>query len=186
MLRSLRLSLKTLVVALLPALFLGPLAALAQDNVSKGTIAEMGFGKFVLKEAGGLERIYLVGKRDTSYEPADWRPENGDQVQVAFFEKKGKLVASNVKLVRLGPNSVNPDDMVSPMRVKVQESGRSGIIATLKGSSKKARFAYARKRTEFEPVGWNPQAGEEVEVQFEAEPGRSGITYVLTKITRIK
>ena len=33
-------------------------------------------------------------------------------VQVAWFEKKGKLVASNVKLVRLGPNSVNPNDMV--------------------------------------------------------------------------
>ncbi|MFA5938401.1 MAG: hypothetical protein WC809_03505 [Sinimarinibacterium sp.] len=168
------------------ALFLLPLAALAQDNVSKGTISEMGFGKFVLKESGGLARVYLVGKRDTSYEPDDWRPADGDQVQVAWFEKKGKLVASNVKLVRLGPNSVNPNDMVSPMRVKVQESGRSGIIAKIKGTSKETRFAYARKRTEFEPVGWQPQAGEEVEVQFEAESGRSGVTYVLTKITRIK
>ncbi|MFP5306905.1 MAG: hypothetical protein ACLGI7_13910 [Gammaproteobacteria bacterium] len=171
---------------LLVALLLAPLAALAQDSVSKGTIGEMGFGKFILKESGGLERVYLVGKGDTSYTPEDWRPAAGDQVQVTWFEKKSKLVASNVKLVKLGPNSVNPKDMVSPMRVLVTESGRSGIIAKLKGTSKEVRFAYARKRTEFEPVGWKPQAGEEVEVQFEAEPGRYGVSYVLTKITRIK
>lgn len=170
----------------LAALMLMPLAALAQDNVSKGTIADMGFGKFILKESGGLERVYLVGKGDTSYSPDDWRPAAGDQVQVTWFEKKSKLVASNVLLVRLGPNSIDPSQMVSPLRVIVTESGRSGIIAKLKGTSKETRFAYARKRTQYEPVGWQPQVGEEVEVEFVAEPGRGGITYALTKITRIK
>ncbi|MEQ1439713.1 hypothetical protein AAG565_10135 [Fontimonas sp. SYSU GA230001] len=170
------------------ALFLLPLAALAQDNVSRGTIGEMGYGKFVLKEGGGLERLYLVGKKDTNYEPDDWRPGEGDQVQVTFFEKKGKLVASSVKLVKLGPNSVDPKQMVSPMRVKVVESGKSGVIATLKGSSKKARFVYARKRTEFDPVGWVPQVGEEVEVEFEVEPStfKYDMSYVLLKIKRIR
>lgn len=178
MLRSLKL--------FLVALILMPLAALAQDNVSKGTISEMGFGKFILKESGGLDRVYLVGKSDTSYTPDDWRPAAGDQVEVAWFEKKAKLVASNVKLVKLGPNSVDPKQMVSPLKVIVTESGRSGIIAKIKGTSKETRFAYARKRTEFEPVGWQPQVGEEVEVQFTAESGRGGVTYALTKITRIK
>jgi hypothetical protein len=170
----------------LVALLLAPLAALAQDQVSEGTIGEMGFGKFILKESGGLDRVYLIGKRDTRYTPEDWRPGAGDRVQVTWFEKKSKLVASNVKLVKLGPNSVDPKEMVSPMRVLVTESGRSGIFARLKGTSKETRFAYARKRTEFEPVGWKPQAGEEVEVQFEVEPGRSGVSYVLTRITRIE
>lgn len=169
-------------------LMLMPLAALAQDNVSKGTISEMGYGKFVLKEGGGLDRLYLVGKKDTSYEPEDWRPTAGDQVQVTWFEKKSKLVASNVKLVKLGPNSIDPKKMISPMRVIVKESGKSGIIATLKGTSKQARFVYARKRTQYEPVGWKPQVGEEVEVTFEAEPSRFkyDISYVIDKITRIK
>ena len=83
-------SLKPLFVA---ALLMLPLASLAgEDTVAKGTISEMGYGKFRLKETGGLERLYLVGKKDTSYDPNDWRPEAGDQISVDFFQKKDKLV----------------------------------------------------------------------------------------------
>jgi len=169
---------------MLVALFMLPFAALAQST--GGTISEMGYGKFRLKENGGTERVYLVGKKDTSYEPADWRPSEGDKVDVSYFEKKGKLVASNVKLVKLGPNSIDPKEMISPMRVTVREVGKSGIIATVKGT-KQAKFTYARKRTEFVPAGWQPQVGDVVEVDFEAEQARFtfNMAYVLKKITKV-
>ena len=179
-------STKHIFAALLMAVLL-PHAALADDNVSRGTVAETGYGKFVLKEAGGLSRLYLLGKKDTSYTPDNWRPDTGDQVQVTFFEKKAKLVASQVQLVKLGPSSVDPKEMVSPMHVVIRETGKSGFIATLKGSSKRVKFSYARNKTEYEPVGWVPTVGEEVEVEFAMQEATFtyNIAYVLSKITRV-
>ncbi len=176
-------SIRSLFVALL---LLTPLAALAEDNVSKGTIAEMGYGKFQLKESGDLNRLYLTGKKDTKYDPMNWRPEAGDQVSVTFFQKKDKLVASNVQLVKLGPNSVDPKQMVSPMRVTVRETGKSGIIATLKGSTKTAKFTSSRK-TKYEPTGWVPSSGEEVEIEFTTGDARftGNLAYVMSKVTRV-
>jgi hypothetical protein len=170
-------SFKPILLALLMLpVSLGALAA--DENVAKGTIAEMGYGKFRLKENGGLERLYLVGKKDTSYEPNDWRPEAGDQISVDFFQKKDKLVAGKVTLVKLGPNNVDPKQMVSPLRVVVRETGKSGIIATLKGTSKAVKY---------EPVGWVPEAGEEVEIEFTTAAAKFtyDIAYVMSKVTRI-
>jgi hypothetical protein len=179
-------STRSLFAALLMAVLL-PQAALADDNVSKGTVGETGYGKFVLKEAGGLDRLYLLGKKDTTYSPDNWRPDSGDQVQVTFFQKKNKLVASQVQLVKLGPNNIDPKQMVSPMHVVVREAGKSGIIATPKGSTKQVKFSYARKKTQYDPVGWVPAAGEEVEVEFAMQEARFtyDIAYVLSKIKRI-
>ena len=159
----------------------------AAGNIAKGVINEMGWGKFVLKEQGGLARLYLLGKQETAYDPAVWRPGLGDQVEVSYYENKGKLIASNVRLVKLGPNSVDPKEMVSPMRVVVQESGKSGIYAGRKGSPKRMRFVYARRHTQFDPVGWKPQVGEEVEVEFDTKPStfKYDMAYELIKITRI-
>jgi hypothetical protein len=179
-------SIKPLFVAAL--LLLLPLPTLAgEDTVAKGTISEMGYGKFRLKENGGLERLYLVGKKDTSYEPNDWRPEAGDQISVDFFQKKDKLVAGKVTLVKLGPNSVDPKQMVSPLRVVVRETGKSGIKATLKGTTKEVKFSSQRKKTKYEPVGWVPTPGEEVEVEFTTQAAKFtyDIAYVLSKVTRI-
>ncbi len=50
-----------------------------------------------------------------------------------FFQKKDKLVAGKVTLVKLGPNNVDPKQMVSPLRVVVRETGKSGIIADAQG-----------------------------------------------------
>lgn len=178
-------SIKPLFIA---ALLLLPLAVTAADGTSaRGTISEMGYGKFRLKEDGGLERLYLVGKKDTSYEPNDWRPESGDQIAVDFFQKKDKLVAGKVTLVKLGPNNVDPKQMVSPLRVVVRETGKSGIKATLKGTSKEVKFSFQRKKTQYEPVGWVPAPGEEVEVEFTKAEAKFtyDISYNLTKITRI-
>jgi hypothetical protein len=162
-------------------------AAAADETASKGTIAEMGYGKFRLTEAGGLDRLYLVGKKETAYEPMDWRPGTGDQVSVTFFTKKDKLVASQVTLVKLGPNSIDPKQMVSPMRVTVRETGKSGIIATLKGTTKQVKFSNARKKTKYDPVGWVPAPGEEIEVEFTTVPSRFAfdITYQLGTVKRI-
>jgi hypothetical protein len=179
-------SFKPLLLALLMLpVSLGALAA--DENVAKGTIAEMGYGKFRLKENGGLERLYLVGKKDTSYEPNDWRPEAGDQIAVDFFQKKDKLVAGKVTLVKLGPNNVDPKQMVSPLRVVVRETGKSGIIATLKGTSKAVKFSSQRKKTKYEPVGWVPAAGEEIEIEFTTAAAKFtyDIAYVMSKVTRI-
>lgn len=178
-------SIKPLFVA---ALLMLPLATLAgEGTAAKGTISEMGYGKFRLKEDGGLERLYLVGKKETSYEPNDWRPEAGDQISVDFYQKKDKLVAGKVSLVKLGPNSVDPKQMVSPLRVVVRETGKSGIKATLKGTSKEVKFSSARKKTKYEPVGWVPSPGEEIEVEFTTQAAKFtyDIAYVLSKVTRV-
>lgn len=182
--------LNSCMLTLICALFIvsGPNSAEAEDNVSKGTIGEMGYGKFRLNEKDGLTRLYLLGKQETSYDPAMWRPGSGDQVEVTFYENKGKLVASAVRLIKLGPNSVDPKEMTSPMKVVVIESGKSGFFATRKGSPKRLRFSYARRQTQFDPVGWKPQAGEEIEVEFETKPStfKYDIAYEALRITRIK
>lgn len=182
MLRSVR----SLSIALLLALA-APLAMAADGTASTGTIGEMGYGKFILKEAGGLDRLYLIGKKDTAYEPMDWRPDVGDQVSVSFFQKKDKLVASQVTLTKLGPNSIDPKQMVSPMRVIVRETGKTGIIATPKGMTKQVKFSNQRKKTKYDPVGWVPAMGEEIEVEFTTVPSRFAfdITYQLGTVKRI-
>jgi hypothetical protein len=177
-------SIRSLFIALL---MLAPFTAQAQDTASKGTIKEMGYGKFLLSEAGGLDRLYLVGKKDTSYEPMEWRPYAGDQVSVSFFQKKDKLVASQVKLEKLGPNSIDPKKMVSPMHVVVRETGKTGIIGTPKGFNRTVKFSNARKKTTYDPVGWVPAPGEEIEVEFTTVPSRFAfdITYQLGAVKRI-
>jgi hypothetical protein len=178
-------SIRSLFIALLLA---SPFATLAADGTtSKGTIGEMGYGKFLLKEAGGLDRLYLVGKKDTAYEPQDWRPDAGDQVDVSFFQKKDKLVASQVTLVKLGPNSIDPKKMVSPLRVVVRETGKSGIIGTPKGFAKPVKFSNARKKTKYDPVGWVPAPGEEIEIEFTTVPSRFAfdITYQMGTVKRL-
>lgn len=173
---------------LIAVLFLAPLAASAGESVVSGKISDTGWGKFILKEAGGLERTYAVGRRATSYEPSDWRPAAGDQVKVDWYEKKGKLVAGKVTLVKLGANSIDPASMKSPLIVKVTEAGRSGIKAIPEGKSTEIKFTYQRKHSKFEPTGWNPQAGERVRVDFEAKKGKfsHGLTYAINKLTLIK
>lgn len=168
-------------------LLLAPAAGWAADSVTSGTISAMSWGKFSLKEAGG-ERTFAVGKRATSYEPKDWRPAAGDQVKVEWYEKKGKLIAGKLTLVKLGANSVDPDAMQSPMQVKVTEVGRSGIKAIPKGKTAAVKFTYQRKRTQFEPAEWTPQAGETVKVDFEAKSSKfsHGLTYAINKLTLIK
>jgi hypothetical protein len=71
--------------------------------------------------------------------------------------------------------------------VVVRETGKSGIKATLKGTSKEVKFSFQRKKTKYEPVGWVPAPGEEVEVEFAKAEAKFtyDISYNLSKVTRI-
>jgi len=185
-------SIKSLFAALL-LLPLSPATAPAQETVSNGVIAEMGCGKFRLKESKDMVRLYMVKKKVTHYDPSHWRPEAGDQVSVQFFQKKGNLVAGQVQLVKLGPNNIDPNLIVSPLRVTIRETGKTGLVGTLKGSSKPIRFSIGRKKPAYEPVGWLPAAGAEAEIEFTvAKTGGitgiikcGGINYALDKVTYI-
>ncbi len=92
-----------------------------------------------------------------------------------------------VTLVKLGPNSIDPKKMVSPMHVVVRETGKTGIIATPKGFNRTVKFSNARKKTKYDPVGWVPAPGEEIEVEFTTVPSRFAfdITYQLGTVKRI-
>ncbi len=166
-------------------LVMAAVARAADEGNAVGTVQEMGHGKIVLQEKGGLARVFLEGRKDTSYEPTNWRPEQGDQLEIAYIQREQKLVATRVKLVKIGPNNVDPAEMVSPLTVTIVEVGRSGVLATKGKNPTRLRFAFARS-TVYEPVGWKPQVGEKVAVTFQAKPNplTFNISYVLDKIVR--
>lgn len=158
-------------------------ATAASGEVASGTVSQMGHGKIVLKEKGDLTRTFLEGRRDTSYEPPIWRPEAGDEIEITYIEREQRLVAQQVRLTQVGPNNIDPKDLVSPMEVTVVEVGRSGIFARRGDDARRIRFAFSRS-TQYEPVGWKPQVGEKVVVTFrpEANAFTFNVTYAIDRI----
>ena len=175
------------VMAALVACAVGPARA-AEDGPAQstsGTVQEMGYGKISLAEQGGLTRTFLEGRRDTTYDPVNWRPEKGDQLEISYVQREQKLVAKRVHLTKIGPNNVDPADLVSPMTVTLTEVGKSGVIGTMAGKETRVRFATGRK-TEYVPVGWKPQVGEKALVTFHSQPNNLtfNVTLAVDKLER--
>ena len=154
-------------------------------QAASGTVQEMGYGKIALAEQGGLTRTFLEGRRDTTYDPVNWRPEKGDQLEITFVQREQKLVAKRVHLTKIGPNNVDPADLASPLAITITEVGKSGVIGTMAGKEQRVRFATGRK-TEYAPVGWKPQVGEKAVVTFHSQPNNLtfNVTLAVDKIER--
>ncbi|MBN2302780.1 MAG: hypothetical protein JXN60_09740 [Lentisphaerae bacterium] len=164
---------------------LGIVGAHAEE--AKGIVSEMGFGKFRLKESDNVARLFHLKKKTTSFEPADWRPAEGDKISLTFMETVSRsgtiLQAQQVKLKKAGPNTF---DLENPVDVEIIETGRSGFIVKLIRRNKQWRFDRHR-RTEMVPAGWIPCTGEKARIHFQKKVAAFtfGIGYQADKVERI-
>lgn len=153
-----------------------------------GPVAEIGYGKIIVKDKTDTARQISLSQRDTNYSPEDWRPAAGDRVTVTFTEtesRRGKVLeASLVKLEKAGPSSIV--NLKSPVVVTVAETGRTGIKATLP-DGKEIKFS-RHGGTVYTPAGWQPAAGEKVRVTFRVQPARVGfgLNYVSDAVEKVK
>ncbi len=137
-----------------------------------GRIADTGFGSFKLDEKGTLRQFNLSHSK-TVYEPTTWRPNEGDEVKVAFTatpNKRGDVVLAVDKLtmVKAGPSTIA--NLTSPVIVEIVETGSSGVKVKLpKGQIVKFDFGRNTKRL---PAGWVMAVGEKAKITFEAKVNR--------------
>jgi hypothetical protein len=157
----------------------------AQAGEAEGEVTDTGYGKFKMKDKDGVERLFNIGNKDTSYTPSDWKPSEGDKVAVTFTEKQGRsgvlTVATQVKMVKLGPNVLTA---ASPVDGEVVETGTSSL--RVKVGSQSVRFTKGRK-TLMTPAGWVPAVGDKVKIDFHKEPGKMmmlGVNHVADKIEK--
>jgi hypothetical protein len=170
------------------AAFLGSgVAAWAGGDV-EGTVTDTGYGQFRMKDKAGTERLFKIGARDTSYEPADWKPSDGDEVVVTFAEKQGRsgvtIVATKVKMVKQGAGAFTAP---SPVEVEITQTGRASVLAKVAGTDKIVRFQRPRGAT-VDPAGWEPAVGDKVKIEFRRETGRGlmlGTNYLADKMTKL-
>ena len=170
-------------------------AGVATTNAIKGTVQEVGFGKFTLQEKSGTSWLFYLSNDGTSYTPDDWRPVAGDEVAVTRIEveRRGNAIsqAVTVALTKIGPNTVR---IKSPVAVEIVETGKTGYRAKIVSSGKVVKFSNQRS-TKVVPVGWIPTAGEKATMTFAVQSatvfsmafsGPSGITYVLDKVEKVE
>lgn len=157
----------------------------AADNETRGTVSELGFGKFSIQDKDNANWLYYIAKDSTSFEPGDWRPAVGDKVTVSHIAvtKRGNTISQAVKVTldKAGPNTL---DVKSPVTAEIVEVGRSGIQAKL-SDGHVVRFDKERS-TQILPVGWQPVAGEKVTLTFVNKPATFGfgIGHYLVKVEK--
>jgi hypothetical protein len=162
----------------------------AYAQTYKGPLSEEGYGKFkIMDEAENIEFLIHQSKKETTYDPADWRPRLGDVIEVNCYVKDKRfgsgasmLVANSVKLIEPGKRTLMIE---SPMKVKLIDIGRKMIHMQLPDNAGSVRFDKAAKM-EILPVGWAPGTGDEIIIHFHAREGTFtyNISYVVTKIER--
>jgi hypothetical protein len=156
----------------------------------KGSLSEEGYGKFkIMDEAENTEFLIHQSKKETIYDPANWRPRLGDIIKVDCYVKDKRigsgsamLVANAVKLIEPGKRTLMIE---SPMQVKLIEIGRKMIHMQLPDNAGNVRFDRASKM-EILPVGWAPGPGDEMIIHFHAREGTFtyNMSYVVSKIER--
>lgn len=158
----------------------------AQADEVTGKVTGAGFGSFKLDDNGTIKQLNLSAK-SSEYEPSSWRPTEGDTVTATYTVqtgRKGEVLAVNkVTLVKAGDNTIV--SLENPVTVEIVDVGSSGIKAKLpKGQI--LRFTRGR-RTQMEPAGWVPAAGEKAKITFKLERGGFGfgLNYVAEKIEKI-
>jgi len=157
------------------------------DNTAVGTIQEIGWGKFKIKDEDGTVRLFHISKKATTFSPDDWRPMLGDKVSIKFstFQRRSATIAQidSVKLLEAGPNTPR---MTSPVNVEIREVGRTGFKVKLLDSGKLVKFSRHRA-TRMEPAGWVPNVGDRAKITFSSRAGVTyNITYLADKVERIK
>lgn len=170
--------------------FLGSgIAAWAGGDV-EGTITDTSYGEFKLKDKEGTQRLFKISGRNppTTYEPADWKPTDGDEVVVTYVEKTGRsgvtIVASKVKLVKASTTAFAAP---SPVEAEITQTGRASVLAKVAGTDKIVRFTRPRKAV-MDPVGWEPALGDKVKIEFHRETGRGmmlGTNCAVDKMTKL-
>ncbi len=144
--------------------------ASAGDQSASGVVKKTGFGSFVLKTKGG-NKTFNTG-RGTKYEPADFRPREGDKVEVNYYDKdhRGKTIqaVSLLKLIKANPNFKEP---ANPAEGTVKEAGRKNILVYIPKIKKAWKFEFARGMKRI-PKKWKPAADDKVRVTYKKVPSR--------------
>jgi len=155
------------------------------DQTVTGVIAETGFGSFILR-AGGKEARYNTGRK-TSYEPADFRPREGDKVKVTYYDKdhRGKTIqaVSKLELIKANPNFKEPPN---PATGTIKEAGRRAYNVYIPKIKKSWKFEMARG-VKIVPKGWKPAEDEKVKISYKRVPSRftGGVVYQIKSIEKL-
>jgi hypothetical protein len=171
--------------------FLGRGVAAWAGGDIEGTVTDASYGEFKLKDKDGTQRLFKISGRNpspTTYEPADWKPDQGDEVVVTYVEKTGRsgvtIVASKVKLVKVGPNALTA---ASPVDAEITQTGRASVMGKVLSTGQIVRF-WRQRTTTMDPAGWEPSLGEKVRIEFHREAGRGmtiGTKYLVDKMTKL-
>ncbi len=172
------------------AVFFCSLLTFAQGGTTdavKGTIMEGGFNKFKLQDKSGTSWLFYPSQKATGYEPADWRPNEGDEVAVASIEVKRRdatiLQANQITLLKAGPNTFR---FKSPVEVEIVEAGRSGYRAKVLSVGATVKFGNQRGM-QMVPAGWLPAMGERAIITFITKPIPIGYSmgYYIVKMEKV-
>ncbi len=146
------------------------------DQTATGVIVNTGFGKFILR-TGGKEVQFNTG-RVTSFEPADFRPREGDKVKVTYFDKEhlGRtiLAVNKLELIKANPNFKEPPN---PSTGTIKEAGRRAYDVYIPEIKKSWKFEMARG-VKITPRGWRPAVDEKVKISYKRVPSRFTGKYV--------
>lgn len=143
----------------------------AGDQTATGVITEAGAGSFTLRTEDGAKEAFNTG-RETSYEPSDFRPREGDKVQVTYYPKEvwGRTVqaVSDLKLIKANPNFKEPPN---PAVGTIKEAGRRAYSIYIPAIGTAWKFEIARGWEKI-PQDWTPAAEDKVKVSYEKVPSR--------------
>ncbi len=160
--------------------------AAAGDQTVTGKVVKGGFGSFVLRTGKGNDQAFNTG-RITKYEPVEFRPREGDKVQVTYYNKdlRGKTIqaVSHLKLIKANPNFKEPPN---PAVGTIKEAGRRAFYIYIATTRKALKFEVARG-WEVIPKGWTPAVDDKVKVTYKKVPARfrAGVVYQIKTLEKM-
>ncbi len=164
----------------------GEAFASAGDQTVSGEVVKGGFGSFVLRTRTGNNKTFNTG-RLTKYEPVEFRPRQGDKVQVTYYNKdlRGRTIqaVSHLKLIKANPNFMEPPN---PAVGTIKEAGRRGFYIYIAKIKKAWKFEVARG-WEAIPKGWTPAVDDKVKVTYKKVPARftAGVVYQIKTLEKM-
>jgi hypothetical protein len=160
-------------------------SASAGDLTATGVIAKTGFGKIILRTDG--KEVQFNTGRGTSFEPADFRPREGDKVKVTYYDKehRGKTIqaVNKLELIKANPNFKEPPN---PAVGTIKEAGRRAFDVYIPEIKKTWKFEMARG-AKIIPKGWKPAADEKVKISYKRVPSRftGGVVYQIKSFEKL-
>ena len=185
--RSSRLAVFTVIAAILVLCRFG--VAWAADQKVTGIVAESGYSGVVLKAPGERKGVKYNTGRETTYNPADYRPVKGDTVTLAYYRKllgngKELLAVSSITLVK---KESGRKELTSPAMGVVREAGRKMMRIEFPATGQVITMD-KKRGMDIMPPGWVPAAGDRVKVYYEKVPARfgPGVVHVIGKLEKAK